>query len=142
MLEEDFFIESHYPKHLLGCRLIRTCMACPEQYDVLLDNIQIGYLRLRHGKFTAKYVLEHKDVLVYEASPEGDGIFLDNERYKYLLMAVQNLLNYHSEMILEMDLKMKRKNSYRSYHWTQFKICGRAAWLHFKAALLNSRKIR
>lgn len=142
MLEEDFFIEADYPKHLLGCRLIRTCMACPEQYDVWLDDIQIGYLRLRHGNFTVEYVAGHKDVLVYKAHPEGDGIFLDDERYKYLLMAIQNLLNYHCEISLEQDLKMKRKNSYRSYHWTQFKICSKAAWLHFKASLLNSRKIR
>lgn len=32
-----------------------TCFACPEQYDVYLDNKQIGYVRLRWGHITAEY---------------------------------------------------------------------------------------
>ena len=38
-----------------GCTLVRTCYACPEQYDVFFHDFQIGYLRLRHGNFTAEY---------------------------------------------------------------------------------------
>ena len=28
---------------------------CPEQYDVYFGDFQIGYLRLRHGSFSASY---------------------------------------------------------------------------------------
>ena len=68
-------------------RLERTCTACPEQYDVLVENEQVGYLRLRHGEFR----VEVPDVggrAVYEAAPEGDGIFEDEERDDYLRQAV------------------------------------------------------
>lgn len=30
-----------------------TCVACPEQYDVFLDEQQVGYVRLRYGRLTA-----------------------------------------------------------------------------------------
>ena len=36
-----------------GYRLILTCGACPEQYDVFDGDRQVGYLRLRHGHFRA-----------------------------------------------------------------------------------------
>ena len=74
-----------------GCELDRTCIACPEQYDVYLDGRQIGYLRLRHGEFTAYY----PDVgweEVYCAEPIGDGMFEDYEREFYLTEAVKALL--------------------------------------------------
>ena len=31
--------------------LIMTSLACPEQYDVFLDEKQVGYLRMRHRHF-------------------------------------------------------------------------------------------
>ena len=66
--------------------LERTCYACPEQYDVLHNDVQVGYLRLRHGHFRA----ECNDVVVYETSEcEGDGIFEYEERDKYLNLAKQ-----------------------------------------------------
>jgi hypothetical protein len=65
-------------------KLHLTCCECPEQYDVYDEaGEQVGYLRLRHGSFTAK----HKGVngrLVYEASPLGDGRFEDTERVRFL----------------------------------------------------------
>jgi plasmid stability protein len=30
-------------------RLVRTCFACPEQYDAFIGEEKVGYLRLRHG---------------------------------------------------------------------------------------------
>lgn len=65
-------------------KLVQTCGACPEQYDVYLEDSIIGYMRLRHGRFYA----ECHDVLVYSASPRGDGMFKDDERTKYLNEAV------------------------------------------------------
>lgn len=87
-----------YPKEIEGAKLVRTCFACPEQYDVFLDEVQIGYLRLRHGTFRAEYP-DCGGEVVYMASPEGDGIFCDDERTHFLTEAVQNLLKAHKETI-------------------------------------------
>lgn len=73
-----------------GYRLICTCSACPEQYDVFDDKTteQVGYLRLRHGMFRADYP-ECGEETVYTACPKGDGMFDDNERRSYLKQAVR-----------------------------------------------------
>jgi len=61
-------------------QLDKTCGACPEQYDVYLDGVEVGYMRLRHGFFTVECQGEE----VYSASPNGDGEFEDDEREHYL----------------------------------------------------------
>ena len=61
---------------------------CPEQYYVFDGEKEVGYLRLRHGQFRA-YWTEGETVTVYEAYPNGDGGFDDDEREKYLTAAVQ-----------------------------------------------------
>jgi hypothetical protein len=71
-----------------GLRLVCTCSISPEQYDVFLENEQIGYLRLRHGDFTAA---DTGGELVYEATPAGDCCFEDEERVHFLTEAVQAL---------------------------------------------------
>ena len=76
---------------ILGADLECTCWACPEQYNVFKDGIQIGYLRLRHGHFRANYP-EHGGEIVYEADTEGDGTFDDAEREVHLTKAVAALL--------------------------------------------------
>ena len=35
--------------------LVKTCGACPEQYDAYFEGYQVGYLRLRHGTFRVDY---------------------------------------------------------------------------------------
>lgn len=71
-----------------GYYLQRTCIACPEQYDVFDNKDQlVAYLRLRHGHFSAS-VPDVGGAVVYEANPEGDGIFMDEERVKYLTEAI------------------------------------------------------
>lgn len=74
-------------------KLIRTCTAAPEQYDVINDGIQIGYLRLRHGHFTAQVHGPHGPV-VYEANTIGDGIFDPNEREMHLRNALGAIVMY------------------------------------------------
>lgn len=74
-----------------GCALVQTCAAWPEQYDVFKGKVQIGYLRLRHGVFRADYP-DCGGETVYEAEPEGDGCFMDDERDFYLKEAVAALL--------------------------------------------------
>jgi hypothetical protein len=68
-------------------KLVRTCMACPEQYDVYLGEEKVGYLRLRHGHFTAE-TPDCMETLVYRAEPSGDGIFEDDERVFHLQKAI------------------------------------------------------
>ena len=38
-----------------GLEFIKTCDACPEQYDVYLGDIKVGYVRLRHGTVRADF---------------------------------------------------------------------------------------
>lgn len=66
--------------------LIKTCEACPEQYDAYNSktNEKIGYLRLRGGHFT---VQNSNEEVIYSAYPNGDGMFRDDEREYYLSLA-------------------------------------------------------
>lgn len=70
-----------------GLRLVCTCGACPEQYDVFDGDTQVGYLRLRHGSFRAD-VPDCGGKTVYAAHTQGDGVFYDDERMHYLTEAV------------------------------------------------------
>lgn len=103
-----FNFEEDSPTYVIsGCLLYLTCMACPEQYDVFLAETkeQVGYLRLRHGVFTAEY----PDVgrkRVYISHPEGDGIFDDMERMPELKNAVEKLLEAH-EGSKQMEFKFE-----------------------------------
>ena len=78
---------------ILGCDLVCTGSACPEQYDVFHDGKQIGYLRLRSGHFYAEHpVCGGKQV--YHANVTGDGDFTDaQEQNGHLRFAVRALLN-------------------------------------------------
>jgi hypothetical protein len=70
-----------------GLRLVLTCSAYPEQYDVFKGDQQVAYLRLR-GRLT----VEMPDVggdLVYSATPAGGGMFFDLERRHFLTKAVR-----------------------------------------------------
>ncbi len=61
-------------------RLVQTCAACPEQYDVFSGEELIGYMRLRWGHFRAEYLGK----TVYDASTIGHGSFDDTERHRHL----------------------------------------------------------
>lgn len=68
--------------------LHETCGACPEQYDVVRDGKQVGYLRLRHGFFRADCP-DCGDTTVFSTTDvKGDGIFDCDERDKWLNVAV------------------------------------------------------
>lgn len=62
----------------VSVNLVNTCQAMPEQYDVFRGERQVGYLRLRHGHFTASYP-NHYSERVYEAAVRGSGMFYDHE---------------------------------------------------------------
>lgn len=71
--------------------LVCTSVACPEQYDAHFRGGVIGYLRLRHGRFTVDYLGPGGDE-VYMVRPEGDGAFEHEERDRYLRAAKIALL--------------------------------------------------
>ena len=78
-----------------GYELIKTCDESPEQYDVKKDGEQVAYLRLRHGCFT----VECPDVrgeLVYEAEPEGEGMFREYEREVFLRAAIYAVTEWNT----------------------------------------------
>lgn len=74
-----------------GYKLVMTCGACPEQYDVFDGKgKQVAYFRLRHGVFRA----ECPDVFgerVYRSNPKGDGIFMQDERMSELTAAIEKV---------------------------------------------------
>jgi hypothetical protein len=74
-----------------GYKLVLTCYACPEQYDVFDDEgNQVAYLRLRHGQFTVECP-DCGGETVYAIETLGDGIFVDDERYFHLREAITKI---------------------------------------------------
>lgn len=64
--------------------LVCTCSSHPEQYNAFTaDGRKVGYLRLAGGHFTAQ-IGGPGGPVVYQARPEGDDIFADEERRHYL----------------------------------------------------------
>ena len=78
-------------------KLIKTCGACPEQYDLVDDKgVQVAYLRLRNGRFKC-VVPDVGGQIIYEASPEGDGWFTDEERPIYLKKAIEAVEKHYTK---------------------------------------------
>lgn len=76
-------------------RLEQTCSACPEQYEAFIGDEQVGYLRLRHGHFRVD-VPDCGGETIYEADPDGDGSFTDEERDGYLAKAKEAILRHRA----------------------------------------------
>lgn len=90
--QELELIKSYWPEdvEIDGLKLVCTCGACPEQYEVFDGDKQVGYLRLRHGWFRAD-VPKCGGETIHEAYPRGDGIFDDDERLAHLTEAVKKI---------------------------------------------------
>ena len=74
--------------------LVKTCNACPEQYDAFENGRQVGYLRLRHSYFYVECPGIGRDVeseIVYEAKIGGMdvGCFNEEERQEHLPRAIE-----------------------------------------------------
>jgi hypothetical protein len=80
---------------LNGYKLVCTCPACPEQYDVhsAATGVKVGYLRLRHGWFRADAPACGGET-VYESRPKGRGIFDDGERVPEITKALEAITAY------------------------------------------------
>ena len=73
-------------------RLVLSCPACPEAWEVFLGGREVGYLRLRHGHFTARFP-DHWGKVVFETTEtQGDGCFADEkERMRNLKKAITRI---------------------------------------------------
>jgi len=80
--------------------LVQNCGACPEQYDAYWQGRQVGYLRLRHGEFRVDYP-HCGDRTIYTAEPEGDGLFMPDERERYLTAAKEAIRKAYLEDVGE-----------------------------------------
>ena len=90
--------------------LRETCMACPEQYDAYLGDRKVAYLRLRHGYFSVEF-LESGGELLFEAHPEGDGMFEEEEREEYLNKAKRAIFfRLMKEIVEKREKKETRVN--------------------------------
>lgn len=90
------------PLEVDGIKLTQTCNACPEQYEASRDGKRAGYLRLRRGHFTVECPDACRE-LVYEAEPQGVGVFEPQERQESLgeaVRAIQAWLANHPEHAL------------------------------------------
>ena len=101
LFSEDSSEEVETERHLNGFKLIRTCFACPEQYDVYKINEDgseenVAYLRLRHGQFRAE--CPFNGTVVYTSTDmRGDGIFMDEERDRFLNQALEKVKDFYEK---------------------------------------------
>lgn len=72
--------------NIKGLEFDQTCEACPEQYDVYYDELQVGYVRLRWGNLTVTYPDYDGEVIYREGIGEGlTGMFESEEQRKHYL---------------------------------------------------------
>ncbi len=71
---------------ILGLKFLRTCIACPEQYDVFDENKnKVGYIRLRHGYLTAEVPDSGgTEIFSHKFSDERGGFDSEEECHTFL----------------------------------------------------------
>lgn len=73
---------------------INTCYACPEQYDVKLEDMMLAYIRLRFGHLTVE-VPDVGGTLIYKhtfQNAEMKGCFSSDEERDLFLSHIEKLL--------------------------------------------------
>lgn len=90
-------LESCYK--IMSYWFIKTCDACPEQYDVIKDDKIVAYVRLRWGRFSVRCPGFDGDLIYKIEFNEGfkgcfDG---DAERHKFLKLAVDSIREYYRQ---------------------------------------------
>lgn len=74
----------------------KTCAACPEQYDVLKDGKQVGYVRLRHGCLRVDAPDCDDQTILYSDDVIGDGVFEESEREQWLNTIADKINEYYA----------------------------------------------
>lgn len=79
-----------------GLNFVKTCEACPEQYDVFKGDKIVGYVRLRWGVLSCCYPdYEGEEIYSKSFDDAWQGEFEDdNERNKYLIIIAKELNEY------------------------------------------------
>jgi hypothetical protein len=91
------------PEFQIGVfRLVMTCGACPEQYDVYRNGEQVAYFRLRHGTFRVD-VPNAAGKTIFEVCPEGDGAFTNFERGRWLRKALRAVEEHYMNDALKIE---------------------------------------
>ena len=76
-------------------KFIKTCNACPEQYDVVdEENKCIAYVRLRWGRLTAETEVIGELIYWHDFKEGFKGEFTILEREKYLKIIEKEILKY------------------------------------------------
>jgi hypothetical protein len=83
--------------NIKGFDLVRTCVACPEQYDVYWWEDTVAYLRLRHGVFYAACPDVGGDIVYRVDIGDDAGVFLDTEREHYLTAAIDAIIEHRKK---------------------------------------------
>lgn len=65
---------------------IKTCRCCPEQYNVMIDNKQVAYVRLRWGNLTVECPdVDGEEIFRAEIGSSFCGEFESEEQRKHYL---------------------------------------------------------
>ena len=81
--------------YIHGYRLVRTCSACPEQYDVYdQKGTQCAYIRLRHGMLRVD-VPDVGHTIFSTTQVRGDGSFSDDERFEMLNECIEKMIKWY-----------------------------------------------
>ena len=85
------------PFELEGARVVMCCSACPEAYDVFLNEERIGYMRLRGGRFYAAHPdVGGRTVYEHQFDDSWQGWFSSEERAQHLPLAIKALKERHA----------------------------------------------
>jgi len=82
--------------------LIKTCEACPEQYNVFRDEDKVGYIRLRNG-FLSVYCPDCFKKCVYSKKFNNENLDWfksEKERKKYLNLCKQRIKEFLKDNIV------------------------------------------
>jgi hypothetical protein len=78
----------------MNIKFVKTCTACPEQYEAFIGKKQVGYLRLRWGYFEVEYPdVGGKELLGIQIDKSGwQGEFNDEEQRKFYLKKAKEVI--------------------------------------------------
>jgi len=97
------FEEESNSLYIGGLDFRLTCAACPEQYAVFLDGVQVAYVRLRHGCLRVDVPDCGGDTIYeHEFDDAWKGIFdSEEERFNYLYKIAKIIKKKISQELLE-----------------------------------------
>ena len=81
----------------LEIRLEELCSDYPESYNLIIQDKEVGYLRVRGGIFSVEYYLASK--IIFTTVVDGDGCFCDHERDYFLRKGIKEIILFHHKWI-------------------------------------------